>query len=190
MHTGEMWQDYSLSGVPLESGGYDSSLGNPDTDFEMVVGSANVWFYRFTPAGDVEILFQHRSEKVNNGGKWDVSAAGHMNYGETIAEAAIRESREEIGAEVVVEDLKYIFTLRSDTKNLMNHYFLCDWTGHEEDFHFDDEEVSEVKWISLDDFDEFFEENIKEPVKRQGFVKKLTLAWLRRIKDGDPEPKE
>lgn len=184
MHTGEMWQDYSLVGVPLKSGGYDSSLGNPDLKFKMLVGSVNVWFYRRTAAGDVEVLFQHRSEKVNNGGKWDVSAAGHMNYRETIPEAAIREIREEIGVEVAGDDLQYVFSLRSDTANLLNNYLLCDWTGREDEFRFDDEEVSEVKWVPLDEFETFFEKNMKEPVKRAGFVLELTKAWLERVNGG------
>ena len=181
MHTGEIWQDLSLAGVPLEDGGYDSSLGNPDTKFNMLVGSVNIWFYRQTAAGGLEVLFQHRSEKVTNGGKWDVSAAGHMNYGETIPEAAMREAREEIGAEISESDLQYVFSLRSDTANLLNNYLLCDWTGREEEFHFDDEEVSEVKWVPLADFEAFFEKNMKEPVKRAGFVRELTKAWLEKI---------
>ena len=182
MHTGEIWQDYSLAGAVQKNGGYDSSLGNPESDFMMLVGSVNVWFYRQTSSGDLEVLFQRRSEKITNGGKWDVSAAGHMNYGESIPEAAIRESKEEIGAEITADDLKYIFSLVGVKKNLLNHYLICDWTEREDDFHFDDEEVSEVKWVPLSEFDQFVDENVKEPVKNAIFARELSKVWLEKAR--------
>lgn len=184
MHTGEMWQDYSLTGVPLKNGGYDSSLGNPDPDFQMLVGAVCVWFYRRTAAGGLEVLFQHRSEFVDrNAGKWDISAAGHMNYGENILETAIRESQEEIGAKISEPDLQYIFSARSTCgKNLINHYLLCDWTEKPDDFHFDDQEVSEVKWVSFEDFDQFIDENVKDPVKKSVFARELSKLWLEKAR--------
>ena len=189
MHTGEMWQDYSLAGALLKNGGYDSSLGNPEPDFNMLVGAADVWFYRRTPAGGLEVLFQHRSEKINNGGKWDVSVAGHMNYGETIPETAIREAKEEIGAEISEEDLKYVFSLVGVKKNLINHYLLCDWTDREDDFQFNDEEVSEVKWVPLEEFDSFIDEYAKEPVKEATFARELSKVWLEKAR-GNFKPEE
>ena len=186
MHTGEQWQDYSLAGTPLKNGGYDSSLGNPSTKFSMLVGAVDIWFYRRTASGRLEVLFQHRSETVDkNAGKWDVSAAGHMNYGETIPEAAIREIREEIGAEVTEKDLQYIFSVRSiDGKNLVNHYLLCDWTEREDEFHFDDREVSEVKWVPFSRFDKFINENVKDPVKNATFARALSKAWIKELELG------
>jgi len=185
MHTGEMWQDYSLSGSLLKNGGYDSSLGNPDNHFNMLVGAVCIWFYRRTASGKVEVLFQHRSKTVDrNADMWDVSAAGHMNYKETIPEAAIREIREEIGAEVTEHDLKYVFSVRSlDDKNLINHYLLCDWTGKECDFHFDDMEVSEVKWVAFSKFDDFIDKNVKNAVKNATFARMLSKAWLEKVNE-------
>lgn len=188
MHSGEMWQDYSLAGVPLKNGGYDSSLGNPDLNFKMLVGAANVWIYRHTATGDIEVLFQHRSELVDrNAGKWDISAGGHMNYGETILEASIRESREEIGAEIKEQDLRYICSFKSlSRKNMLAHYLLCNWTGKEDNFHFDDKEVSEVKWIPLSEFDEFIEANCKDAVVANTFARATTKFWLEKLR-GDSE---
>lgn len=183
MHTGEMWQDYSLAGVPLKNGGYDSSLGNPDLASNILVGSANVWFYRVTDDGNIEVLFQHRSELVDrNPGKWDLSAAGHMNYGENILEAAIRETREEIGAEITENDLRFVcsFTGMSG-KNMLNHHLLCNWTGKEDDFHFDDQEVSEVAWVPFTEFDQFIDENCKDAVRDNIFARNSIKFWLEKM---------
>jgi 16S rRNA (adenine1518-N6/adenine1519-N6)-dimethyltransferase len=47
-----------------------------------------------------ELLLQRRSMwKDRNPGRWDSSAAGHLDSGETYAEAARRELREELGVE-------------------------------------------------------------------------------------------
>ena len=65
MHKGELWQAYSLSGIPLKDGGYDSALDNPSMGSDFAVGAVDVWLYRRTKNG-IEVLFQHRSEFVHN----------------------------------------------------------------------------------------------------------------------------
>ena len=46
------------------------------------------------------VLLQRRSKMVTNPGKLDFSAAGHMDYGETLEETAKREAREELGTRI------------------------------------------------------------------------------------------
>jgi len=59
--------------------------------------TVHIWFY--TKRGD--ILLQQRSHKKKICPLlWDVSVAGHIDAGETIALAAVRETREEIGLEI------------------------------------------------------------------------------------------
>lgn len=65
----------------------------------------HVWFY--TRNG--HILLQQRSRKKQILPLlWDVSVAGHIDAGETLETAAIRETREEIGLEINARDLKKI----------------------------------------------------------------------------------
>ena len=42
--------------------------------------------------------------------------------------------------------------------------FLYDWTGKPDDFHFDDQEVSEVRWIEFDNLDNFVKEYTKDTI--------------------------
>ena len=64
--------------------------------------TVHVWFYTPAPA----LLFQKRSLiKETYPGFWDVSVAGHVSAGESIIEGVIREIKEEIGLDILENDL-------------------------------------------------------------------------------------
>ncbi|MFL0354538.1 NUDIX domain-containing protein [Xanthomarina sp. GH4-25] len=67
--------------------------------------TAHVWFY--TKAGQI-LLAQRASSKTICPLLWDVSVAGHVDAGETIKQAAIRETLEEIGLVVTESNLQKI----------------------------------------------------------------------------------
>ena len=182
MHHDELWQNFKHNGLP--NGSYPSKLGNPPVDSDDVVGACCVWLYRYGKNG-IEVLFQKRSKVVDyNAEKWDVSAGGHLNYGEDIVTGVLREAREEIGAKLDPEKLEYVFSLRSvQGKNMLCNYFLYDWTGRADDFHFDDQEVSEVKWVPLQDFGVFIDKNAKDALKNAKHTLALTKTFLERHGD-------
>lgn len=71
--------------------------------------ASHVWLA--TPDG--RVLLQRRSAtKENWPDLWDVSVAGHVSAGETAIEAAIRESHEELGLELLAADLRHLGRLR------------------------------------------------------------------------------
>src|SRR5689334_10976696 len=70
--------------------------------------TVHVWFVN----SKKEILLQKRSHTSETyPHKWDISAAGHISAGQSSAIAALRETEEEIGINLLPEDLIFITTI-------------------------------------------------------------------------------
>ncbi|MFB9052322.1 NUDIX domain-containing protein [Formosa undariae] len=67
--------------------------------------TAHVWLY--TNSGEI-LLAQRSYKKAICPGMWDVSVAGHVDAGESIEEAAIRETLEELSLTLTEADLNKI----------------------------------------------------------------------------------
>ena len=86
--------------------------------------------------------------------------SGEVEPGETPEEAAIREVREEVGLEAVI-DVKLGDRIQPVSKRHM-HYFICQVVGG--DLHLvDHEENTEVAWCTLDEVYQHFEELARVP---------------------------
>ncbi|TPV32465.1 NUDIX domain-containing protein [Paucihalobacter ruber] len=117
----------------------------------------HLWLY--TKNG--EILLQQRSHKKSIYPLlWDVSAAGHVDAGESLINAAIRETREELGLLLKPEQLTKI-GIHKHCKNYNNgqikdyefhHVFIAELTVNIEELKPDDEEVEALKLISISEF--------------------------------------
>ncbi len=114
--------------------------------------AAHVWIV----SSDKRILLQRRSlRKENNPGLWDVSAAGHLSAGESAIDAAVRETREELGLAIAPPDLKFLATLRESCvlnegtyiDNEIHEIFLVQRDVDVASLTLDPEEVAEVKWV-------------------------------------------
>jgi isopentenyldiphosphate isomerase len=71
--------------------------------------TVHVWI--FAPGSG--LLFQKRSlQKESNPGRWDVSAAGHIEAGQSSIDAAVRETREELGLTLENAELKPLFSIK------------------------------------------------------------------------------
>lgn len=175
MHKDEKWQVYAPNGEAIPGEGWDSALNNPEeNESSEIVGVAVVFLYRILSGGTIELLWQRRSDKIDRyPGDYDISAGGHVNLGESVVEAAIRETREEIGAEINGNELRLV-TERRFNRNRFAWIYVVDWTDKPENFHFDDEEVSEVRWVPYDETEKFRLKYAKAPLKND----KLTFALL------------
>jgi isopentenyldiphosphate isomerase len=74
--------------------------------------AAHVWIV--TPDRRGVLLQLRSSEKENWPGWWDVSSAGHVTAGESAIDAAVRETREELGLAIAHEELQHIGSAREE----------------------------------------------------------------------------
>ena len=183
MHRDETWQTYYPNGEPVVGVGWDAALNNPEvTGSDVIVGVAIVFLYRRGENG-LELLWQKRSETIDRyPGDFDISAGGHINLGESIIKAAVREAYEEIGAKLLPEDLCFA-SMRPFNKNRFAWIYLVDFTGREENFNFDDGEVSEVRWVPFDETEEFRVKYGKAPLKKDSLTFECIKEWF--LRHGD-----
>lgn len=110
--------------------------------------------------GDL-ILQKRSSEKLTNPNMWTTSTSGHLSAGDSPVNGAIRELSEEIGLTVNKEDLEYLFTVKEHSVHnngtLINNeiidVFLISENIDITKLKLQEEEVSEVKYISYLEFE-------------------------------------
>lgn len=92
------------------------------------------------------MLLQKRAmSKDTFPGRWDTSVGGHVTFGQSYEEAALREAREELGVELASGSLEYLHLLRfrSDEESENTASFLCRHAGP---FTPDPDEISELRF--------------------------------------------
>ncbi len=71
--------------------------------------AVHVWIYN----SKGEVLLQHRAKsKKLFPDKWDISVGGHVGFGESIEDVAVREVGEEIGLVISKKDLEKVFSFK------------------------------------------------------------------------------
>ncbi|WGH77129.1 NUDIX domain-containing protein [Tenacibaculum tangerinum] len=114
----------------------------------------HVWLY----TSDKKILLQKRAlTKKVFPGLWDISVAGHIAAGEDITIAATREVKEEIGFDMLPENLHKIGTRKHMVQhsngiidNEFHHVFIAELTIPLEKLTLQVEEVAELKLFDLE----------------------------------------
>ncbi len=99
-----------------------------------------------------EMLLQKRAaEKYHSPNQWTNAVCSHPRDGETYKNAALRRLQEELGVETEIEE-KFFFIYKADVGgNLWEHELDHVFTGmYEGDFNLNQEEVSEVRYLSMD----------------------------------------
>jgi isopentenyldiphosphate isomerase len=151
----EQWQLYDQQGRVLIGKGADRveifSKG-------LLHGASHIWIWR-QKSDLVEVLLQKRaSHKMTFANLYDISAAGHIDLGEQPLAAALRETKEEIGIDVVEDSLRLISVFRStliaDNKAIENEFQWVYLIEINDDLNFtlQHSEVKSLEWISLDKF--------------------------------------
>jgi isopentenyl-diphosphate Delta-isomerase len=153
-NTEELWQAYNAQGEatgPLTKAAARSGL---------LHAASHVWIWRSAQGSQdgIEILLQKRGQKPTWPGFLDISAAGHIDFGETPLVAAIREIQEEIGLSIDANELQLQFVHRAYMtagngviENEFQWVYLYNLSA-QADLTYADGEVASTRWLSVDDF--------------------------------------
>lgn len=115
----------------------------------------HVWCY--TSTGKV-LLQQRGKHKDSYPLKWDVSVAGHIGAGESTELGAIRETIEEIGVQITIENLEELIVfkrIKNHSTTFLDHEFchayLCK-LDENTPLKKQDSEVEALQWLTIDEF--------------------------------------
>ncbi|MCI8760802.1 MAG: NUDIX domain-containing protein [Clostridia bacterium] len=108
-----------------------------------------------------EILIQKRAPtKKQRPNKWTITE-GHVKSGENEEKAVLREIKEEIGIDCKKEDLELIIVAKHSSihrdNNTFRYTYYCKTDKKIEEFTMQKEEVSELKYITLQELKQFVE---------------------------------
>ncbi|MCM1437977.1 MAG: NUDIX domain-containing protein [Roseburia sp.] len=118
--------------------------------------------------GKAYVLLQRRQNTGFMDGLWDFSYAGHVEHGESMREAAVREAKEELGVKISPENLKFFTLIHKREKEwdltFINAYFFCvQFQG--EPHICEPEKCSGIKWFPLDGLPDDLINDRKEALK-------------------------
>lgn len=102
---------------------------------------------------DHKILLQKRKNTGYSDGKYDLAASGHVEQKESLKEAVIRESFEEIGIEVDKENIEFVTLIHKNDAVYNTVYYNVYFITHTFQgipFVKEPNKCSELKWFDLE----------------------------------------
>jgi isopentenyldiphosphate isomerase len=127
-----------------------------------------------------EVLIQKREkDRRFYPSHWDISAAGHVSSGQTSVEAAIRETKEELGLDVSEQDLFFLGRVYENfaTPQFVNKEFDDVYVAKLDigisDIKLTDGEVAEVRFLSKDQFKNWIDGKSEKMVPHEEYAKIL-----------------
>ena len=109
------------------------------------VSSAHVFLFR-----GKQVLLARRFQTGYEDGNYSVPA-GHVDEGETVSQAAIREAYEEAGVVISPENLEYGHVMhRIGDRESLDFFFVCH-TWQNEPTNAEPDKCDELRWVDIDD---------------------------------------
>lgn len=103
--------------------------------------------------GVKEILLQKRVNTGYMDNMYDMACSGHLEKGESLAHATIREAKEEIGIDVKEEDLKMVALIHPYQDDYLNVFFETEkYEGTPEIK--EPNKCDDLKWFNINDLPE------------------------------------
>lgn len=103
-----------------------------------------------------EILLQLRQNTGYRDGHWATAAAGHVEAGESVLDAACREAAEELGVGIIPERLIPLTTMHRTHGNQrsiderVDFFFECrQWEGEPQLL--ENDKAADLRWVTLND---------------------------------------
>lgn len=152
---GELWQLCDPQGRAIEGAG-----ATKDEVFQkgLLHGAAHVWIWRAGQKNPEVLLQKRAADKRTWPSLYDISAAGHIDLGESPLTAALRETQEEIGLSIDETDLLFFSVQRMQIKtnggaieNEFQWLYLYELKT-DDNLALEQAEVSSVLWMPLPDF--------------------------------------
>jgi isopentenyldiphosphate isomerase len=102
-----------------------------------------------------ELLMQKRAETKRQFPNYWCVTAGHVESEETPTKAAVREAKEELGIDISEDNLELICKTRDERKSnfIFEYQYLLRTNLKEKNFSIQKEELSKVKYITIEDFE-------------------------------------
>ena len=131
-----------------------------------------VHLHIFNSAGELYLQKRVMTKKIQPG-KWDTAVGGHVDYGERIEDALLRETREELGVRDFTPEFLMRYEFRSQVEAELVYIYKCVYDG---DFNLDPLEVDEGRFWSLDEIKKsigkgLFTPNFESEIERLGWLK-------------------
>lgn len=122
-----------------------------------------------TPDRKYLLLQRRSSSKKIQPDTWDTAVGGHVDYGESIEAALIRESREELAIDASESNFIHRYLFRSPIERELVHVYHKS-VPFDSVFHINPEEVSDVKFWSLSEIQNAMGRGILTPNFESEFI--------------------
>lgn len=186
-----LWQLFDEQGRPITGQG---AAKKEVFTKGLLHAASHVWIWHRTATG-AEVLLQKRAaDKMTWPGRYDISAAGHIDLGEDPLTAAVREAEEEINLKISADKLHSIGVHRAHLlagEHAIENEFQFLYTlelPDETDFTLREAEVASVEWQSLEDFANGIKDQKDRYVPHSYIYYATIITAIGRAAQQDPEP--
>lgn len=111
-----------------------------------------------------EILFQRRYNTGYMDGKYEISCSGHLEKGESLSMAMVREAKEELGIEIQEKDLQLVFVNHSYKEDYMQIYFTTQkYKGSPQII--EKNKCDDLRWFNINNLPDNIMDRIEQAIK-------------------------